>query len=541
MDNEFQLQNHPLILMRPRIVAPYGWVGHIPFAYLAVDLLRPRCLVELGTHSGNSYLAFCQAVKRLELACRCTAVDAWQGDEHALHYGEQVYQALRSRHDPLYGDFSRLLRSSFDDATGQFEDGSIDLLHIDGLHTYEAVHHDFESWLPKLSDRAVVLLHDTNVHERGFGVGQFFAELSGRYDCFDFRHSHGLGVVAVGTQLPSAFVAFMRQASASPQAIRGFFEALSDTLVDANDQPLATSAVEPQPVVGHLFYRRLDEAYDESRMISLSVDAQDGVVDLEFRLPAGVRPDYLRLDPADFPGIYGLRRVVLHCAGDTPEIELSQLHARLGHVNGEWVETAGLTSLRLISFDDDPSIEFKVGDVLAEGGADQALQVTVRVDYELVVSDPVLHRLLEQQSVASMRQVSRARVDVQHLEHALAQQQQQMLELSREYSLQQTSLQGLAQDFSQQQQSMQDLARAFSQQEGSMHDLAQELVQQRDGLHGLAQEFSEQRANLQQLGREFSSQRTEASAMLQQLQQSIDHLARKGFWFWLKRSIKRGA
>ena len=540
MDNKFQLQNHPLILMRPRIVAPYGWVGHIPFAYLAVDLLRPRCLVELGTHSGNSYLAFCQAVNRLELACRCTAVDAWQGDEHALHYGEQVYQALRSRHDPLYGDFSRLLRSSFDDATAQFEDGSIDLLHIDGLHTYEAVRHDFESWLPKLSNRAVVLLHDTNVHERGFGVGQFFEELSGRYDCFDFRHSHGLGVVAVGTQLPSAFVAFMRQAATSPQAMRGFFEALSGTLVDVNGQPMATAVVEPQPVVGHLFYRHIDEAYDESRMISLSVDAQDGLVDLQFHLPAGVRPDYLRLDPADFPGIYGLRRVVLQDGGDTPEIELSRLHARLGHVNGEWVEAAGATSLRLVSFDDDPSIEFKVGDVLAEGGADQALHVTVRVDYELVVSDPVLHRLLEQQAVVSMRQVSRARVDVQHLERALAQQQQQMLDLSREYSLQRTSLQGLAQDFPQQQQSMQDLARAVLQQESSMRDLAHELVQQRDGLHGLEQEFSEQRTNLQQLGREFSSQRTEVLAMLQQLQQSVDQLARKGFWSWLRRFIKRG-
>jgi hypothetical protein len=540
MDHEFQLENHPLILMRPRIVPPYSWVGHIPFGYLAVDLLRPRCLVELGTHSGNSYLAFCQAVRALDLQCRCTAVDAWQGDAHALHYGEQIYQSLRSRHDPRYGDFSRLLRSSFDDAIGQFEDGSIDLLHIDGLHTYEAVHHDFETWLSKLSDRAVVLLHDTNVHERDFGVGKFFAELSARYDCFDFRHSHGLGVVAVGSRLPSAFVAFLRQAASSPQAVREFFEVLSATLVDANDRPMAAATIEPQRVVSHLFYRHRDEAYDESRMISVPVDAHDGLVDLQFQLPAGVRPDYLRLDPADFPGIYGLRRVVLQPGGDAAQFELPQLPARLGHINGECVEAVGLGSVRVVSFDDDPSIEFEIGNALAEYSGGQGLQVTVQVDYEIVVSDPVLHHLLVQQAIVGMRQFSRARVDVQHLERSLVQHQQHMHDLSREYSLQSACVQGLTREFSQQQQSLHDLAREFSQQQQSLHDLAGEFLQQQASLHALARDFSQQQTNLQELAREVSLQRTEHVAALQNLRQSIDHLARRGFWSWLRRIIKRG-
>jgi len=183
----------------PRLVSEQSaWNEHIPFAGWIVEAAQPGVLVELGTHSGVSYFAFCESVLRLELATSCHAVDTWLGDEHSGFYGEDVYQAVLNLNSQYYEPFSRLLRTTFDEAVENFDDSSIDLLHIDGLHTYEAVRHDFETWLPKLSSRAVVLMHDTNERKAGFGVHDYFGELSSRYPTFEFPHEHGLGIVCVG-------------------------------------------------------------------------------------------------------------------------------------------------------------------------------------------------------------------------------------------------------------------------------------------------------------------------------------------------------
>jgi O-antigen biosynthesis protein len=211
-----------------RLSFPDSWVGHTPFAYYLMRTLQPSVFVELGTHSGNSYLTFCQSVVDHQLESKCYAIDTWGGDAHSGLYGEDVFKALAPHHERYYASFSRLMRMTFDEGLEHFQDGSVDLLHIDGLHDYETVRHDFETWLPKLSDDAVVLFHDTVVREGGFGVWKLWDELTQIYPRhFEFTHSNGLGVLSINCDPKSKLqLPWLELASTERVLVEQYFQGL---------------------------------------------------------------------------------------------------------------------------------------------------------------------------------------------------------------------------------------------------------------------------------------------------------------------------
>ncbi len=226
----FNPLKYPAIWGIPRRVTDVtSWHGHIPFAFAVISLLEPDKFVELGTHKGDSYFSFCQAIDFLGLPTQCFAVDTWQGDHQAGYYNERVYQEVKTYNRVRYKRFSNLLKMSFDEALSYFEDGTIDLLHIDGLHTYEAVAHDFYSWLPKLSNRGVVMLHDIAEYRDDFGVWKLWKELEQEFPSFSFTHSHGLGIVSIGTEIPQPLRNMLNSPSQHDH-YRGIFEFLSKNI-----------------------------------------------------------------------------------------------------------------------------------------------------------------------------------------------------------------------------------------------------------------------------------------------------------------------
>ena len=79
-----------LSIQPERLTSIESWHRHIPFAFTLLDMAKPSVYVELGTHRGDSYSAFCQGVVQQQLPTRCYAVDTWQGDEHAGEYSSEV-------------------------------------------------------------------------------------------------------------------------------------------------------------------------------------------------------------------------------------------------------------------------------------------------------------------------------------------------------------------------------------------------------------------------------------------------------------------
>lgn len=186
------------------------WTVHIPFLRFLIAHLSPKTFVELGVLDGNSYFAACETVQNLGIPCRCYAIDPWEGtfqqhQSRAAHmamlfgaYSGNFYKPFLDRNTQF--PFSIPIRAYSGDALHQFNDGEIDLLHIDANHRKDEVLKDFHSWLPKVSTNGIILLHDIANRDESNEAGLAWDEIKPQFKTFENKFGNGLGVVFKGAE-----------------------------------------------------------------------------------------------------------------------------------------------------------------------------------------------------------------------------------------------------------------------------------------------------------------------------------------------------
>ena len=184
------------LALLPKYQALSSWWEHVPIAHWIVERLKPDTIVELGSHYGVSFFSFCEAAEHYSPNTYIHAIDTWEGDNQAGYYQNAVYEKVSKHWNSYHSQRSGLLRCRFEEAVNHFKDKSIDIIHIDGLHTYEAVKNDFETWRIKLKDQGTIIFHDWNVRKEDFGVWKLWEEIkqSGDYRCIQTPNGYGLGI-----------------------------------------------------------------------------------------------------------------------------------------------------------------------------------------------------------------------------------------------------------------------------------------------------------------------------------------------------------
>ena len=175
---------------------PSGWgngdtTGHVVFVDWLIEEMKPKVTVDLGIDYGYSLIAFAH-----NNPGKVFGIDGFEGDE---------WTGNRNTYDQVCGHITNLqlnnvtlIKGYFDDVVKTW-DTEIDLLHIDGFHSYEAVKNDFEKWSGFVPNTGVILFHDTDSHDARFGVKQFFNEIDmPKHELMGFQ---GLGIVSNNKKL----------------------------------------------------------------------------------------------------------------------------------------------------------------------------------------------------------------------------------------------------------------------------------------------------------------------------------------------------
>ena len=172
-------------------------------------------IVEIGTWKGSNALLFAMMVSRYENG-RVYCCDL--SFDYGIHYAREHQTNIRRQYRQFYSESP--YKKYITELTGDSHDpvfiekvkevvgtGSVDLLFIDGDHSYEGVKADFHNFFPLVKSRKYIALHDIldSEYHRAWNVmvAPFWNEIKEHYEWWEFIDNNKYDVWGDGEGAPS--------------------------------------------------------------------------------------------------------------------------------------------------------------------------------------------------------------------------------------------------------------------------------------------------------------------------------------------------
>jgi len=210
----------------PESLPASSWNRNAPFVAWIVELLEPRCTLELGCGDGASFRGLCQAIARFSNGGICVGIDQWRTQGRNARIAEARYETLREFCEVRYAQVASLRRADLSAAAEQFPVHSVDLLHVAPQDpVISASLPDLTIWASKVRPGGLILVSRGVEDDADDGSRKAWLALAEAHPSVVLRLARPLGVVQVAEEGVTPLVDFL---SSHTRTVTALFNCLGE-------------------------------------------------------------------------------------------------------------------------------------------------------------------------------------------------------------------------------------------------------------------------------------------------------------------------
>ncbi len=149
----------------------------------AVEALKPKIIVEVGTNMGGSLFCFTKVAQKDALVISVDLPEGLGGGGYPIYRSDFYKSFATNSQKMLLWRLDSHQKSTLDKLKETLNGQKIDFLFLDGDHSFEGIKQDFEWYAPLVRSGGIVAFHDIkpSLPDNWIQVGRFWNEIKEDY------------------------------------------------------------------------------------------------------------------------------------------------------------------------------------------------------------------------------------------------------------------------------------------------------------------------------------------------------------------------